>query len=198
MKIMALTGGIGSGKSTVAAILRELGAEVIDLDRLAQEVRDTLALPEVVAAFGPRILTSQGKIDPPKLAQVVFNNPPALKKLNALIFPKTDAEIERRLAEFKKSGAAAVFIEVPVFSTAPWLARVDQVWIVKTSREITLKRLAARGMSPAAALARMANQPPAEQFFKKNIVIIENDGDRRELKAKVEKLWEASHNRREG
>jgi dephospho-CoA kinase len=198
MKIIALTGGIGSGKSTVAEMLKELGAEVIDLDRLAQEVRDTLALPEVVAAFGPQILNPQGQIDPPKLAQVVFNNPPALKKLNGIIFPKTDAEINRRLAEFKKSGAAAVFIEVPVFSAAPWLAQVDQAWIVKTSRKITLKRLAARGLSAAEALARMANQPPAEQFFKKNIVIIENDGDRRELRAQVEKLWEATHNRREG
>jgi dephospho-CoA kinase len=198
MKIIALTGGIGSGKSSVSAILRELGAEVIELDQLAHEVRDTIARPEVIAAFGSKILTPRGTIDRHKLAQIVFDDPQALQKLDRIIYPKTDAEIERRLGQLKAQGAEVVFVEVPVFSTAVWLAQADRVWIVKTSRDITLKRLAGRGMSEADALARIANQTPAEEHFKKNRVIIENDATRRELRAKVAKLWEAIHNGKEG
>jgi len=198
MQIIALTGGIGSGKSTVAAILRELGAPVLDLDQLAHEVRDTLARREVIDAFGAQILTSEGDFDRRKLAAIVFNDPPALKKLNAIIRPKTDAEIERRLDRCAAAGTEVVFIEIPVISQAQWLARVDAFWIVKASRAVILTRLAVRGMSEAEALPRMANQTPPELQVQKPCVMIDNDGDLPQLKARVENLWNAMHNGKEG
>jgi dephospho-CoA kinase len=196
MKIIALTGGIGSGKSTVSAILKDLGAAVLDSDQLAREVRDTTSLQEVVAAFGTKILTSQGSIDRRKLAQVVFTDQQALSKLNHIIHPKLEAEINRQLEELERKGTAVVVVEIPLIAEAEWPRRADQVWGVKAPRDLTLKRLAARGLSQSEALARMANQTPPEQHVKHSLVIIENDGDLQALRTKVEKLWEGIHNKK--
>ncbi|HEX7475841.1 MAG TPA: dephospho-CoA kinase [Dehalococcoidales bacterium] len=196
MKIIALTGGIGSGKSTVSAILKELGAEVLDSDKLAHEVRDTIALKEVTAAFGTEILAPQGSIDRQKLAGIVFNDPQALAKLNRIIHPKLEAEINQRLKTFAEKGTNIVVIEVPLIGEAEWPTRADQIWVVKTSRESTLKRLEARGLSESAALVRMANQTPPEEHIKRGMVIIENNGTYQDLRARVEKLWEGIHNKK--
>ena len=105
MKIISLTGGIGSGKSTVSAILKELGAVVIDADKVGHEVIDpgTPGWQEVVATFGRDILTPQGTIDRKKLAQIVFNNPEALQKLNQIVHPKIDAEVRCPAQEVSRS-----------------------------------------------------------------------------------------------
>jgi dephospho-CoA kinase len=196
MKIIALTGGIGSGKSTVSAILKELGAEVLDSDNLAHEVRDTAALKEMTAAFGTEVLTPQGSIDRQKLAGIVFNDPQALVKLNRIIHPKLEAEINRKLKKLAEKGTDSVVIEIPLIGEAVWPERADQVWVLKTPRELTLKRLEARGLSESEALARMANQTPPEQHIQRELIVIENDGTRQDLRAKVEKLWEGIHNKK--
>ena len=196
MKTIILTGGIGSGKSTVSTILKELGAEVIEGDKVSHEIINpgTAGWQEVVTAFGRDILTSQQTVDRKKLAQAVFNNPQALKKLNQILHPKVDAEIKDRLQQCQKQGAEVAAVEVALITEADWIHQADYIWVVKTPQDITLKRLKARGMSEAESLGRMAFQPPVEEKFKRKVTIINNEGTPGELKAKVEKLWQEIHN----
>jgi dephospho-CoA kinase len=192
MKIIILTGGIGSGKSTVGTILKELGAEVIDSDRLGREALDpgTPGFKETLEAFGQDILTVNGAIDRPKLSRIVFKNPEELLKLNRIIHPRVDGAVEERLLECKKQGIRAVFIEMAILAKAPFMEEADGVWVVKAPQETILKRLQGRGVSKEDALARMANQPPVEERIKDKLTIIVNDGDKTVLKAKIKKLWD--------
>ncbi len=194
MKIIILTGGIGSGKSTAGAILKELGAVVIDSDLLARQALDPgkPAFIETVEVFGQDILTDQGSIDRAKLGRIVFNNPEALLKLNQIIHPRVDSVVDGLLQEYKKQGVKAVFIEMAILAEAeaPFMSSAAGVWVVKSSKDIILERLKDRGVSEAEALARMANQPSVEGRVKDNLSIILNNGDKDELKAKIEKLWE--------
>jgi dephospho-CoA kinase len=191
MKIIVLTGGIGSGKSTVSLILKKLGAAVIDSDRLGLEVVSpgTSGWQEVVSVFGQEILTPEGVIDRRKLARIVFRNPSALQKLNEIIHPRVDAEVEKRLRKYQEENLKAVFIEMAILIETCWMPRVDRFWVVKAPKETILKRLKERGVIESDALARMANQPPVEEKIKQNMVIIDNNGDRVDLEAKVGKLW---------
>jgi dephospho-CoA kinase len=191
MKIIMLTGGIGSGKSTVSSILKELGAVVIDSDRIGLEVvnKGTSGWQEIVNTFGEEILTPEGTIDRGKLARIVFRNPSALQKLDDIIHPRVDEEVERRLQKNQMENVKAVFIEMAIMVETCWMPRVNQFWVVKAPKESILERLKERGVSRSDALARMANQPPVEEKIKQNLVIIDNNGNIADLKAKIEKLW---------
>jgi dephospho-CoA kinase len=193
MKIIILTGGIGSGKSTVGAILKELGTVVIDSDLLARQVLEPCApaFLETVEIFGRDILTAQGGIDRAKLGRIVFNNPEALLKLNQIIHPRVDSVVDNLLQQYKKQGVKAVFIEMAVLAEAeaPFMSRVSAVWVVKSSKDIILERLKERGVSEVEALSRMANQPPKEGWVKSNLIVILNNGDKSVLKDKIGKLW---------
>ncbi len=195
MKVIALTGGIGSGKSTVSLILKKLGAEVLDSDFLAHQVRDTTAFNEVVSTFGAQILTPQGKIDRRVLAGIVFQDPHLLAKLNQIIHPKLEEEINRRLHKLAEQNVKAVIIEIPLISAADWPARADEIWVVRTPADLILKRLKTRGVKEDEAQARMAHQPPVEQTVERPLTVIDNSGTPAELRQKVEKLWEGLHNK---
>jgi dephospho-CoA kinase len=194
MITIALTGGIGSGKSAVSAILKELGAVVIDSDLAAHEVLDTSAREEVIRTFGKHILNAQGKVDRKKLAQIVFSDPQALASLNKIIHTRLEVEIVDRLEKLKTQGTDVVAIELALISEAPWTRRADYTWIVKANREVILSRLKQRGLSEAESLSRMAAQTPAEESVKGPRVIIENNGGITDLRARVENLWQAIHN----
>jgi dephospho-CoA kinase len=196
MKIIALTGGIGSGKSTVAAILKDLGAVVVDSDKVAHEVRDTAALGEVVEAFGKDILNPEGRIDRKKLARIVFHDPQALTRLNKIVHSKLEIEINNRIRIFKQQGIETLVIEIALISEAPWVERADYIWEVKAPRETTLKRLEERGMGQSEARARMAAQKPSEDSIERTLLIIENDGSIEDLREKVVKLWNKIHNKK--
>lgn len=197
MKVIILTGGIGSGKSTVSSILRGLGAEVIDSDKLGHQVLEpgTPGWQETVDLFGREILDAQGRIDRAKLAGIVFHDPEKLQMLNRIVHPRVDKEVETLLEKFEKRGAKAAFVEMGILVEAAWMRRVDEVWIVKAPRETVLKRLKERGMSESAALARMAFQPPPEEKTQHKKVFIDNQGNLDDLKSQVEKLWQELHNR---
>ncbi len=197
MKTIILTGGIGSGKSTASLILRELGAAIISTDQVARDVVDpgTPGWQEVVDTFGREILSADNAIDRPVLARVVFHNPEKLQKLNHIIHPRVDQAVETRLDEYQAQGKPAAFVEMGFIIEKSWMSRVDEVWVVKTPREVILKRLQGRGMTESEALARMANQTPPEETVKKGglakarLVLIDNSGNLNDLKARVEKLW---------
>jgi dephospho-CoA kinase len=197
MKVIILTGGIGSGKSTVSAILKELGAEVIDSDRLGHKVLEpgTSGWQETVELFGRDILRPDGTIDRGKLAAIVFHDPEKLQKLNKIVHPRVDKEVEALLEKYDRAGAPAAFIEMGILVEGPWKHLVNEVWIVKSPRDVVLKRLKERGMSESAALARMAFQPPPEEKTRHKKTFIQNDGSLTELRAQVEKLWKELHNK---
>jgi dephospho-CoA kinase len=196
MKTIILTGGIGSGKSAVSSILQQSGAIIIDSDRVGREVVDpgTPGLQEIVEHFGEDILAPDNTLDRKKLAQKVFRNPEALKKLNHIIHPRVDAEIENRLQQYRDQGVKTVFIETALIENSPWVTDADEYWVVKAPREIILKRLQGRGLSESESLARMANQSPPEEKVKHGLVIINNEGSLEDLKSNVMKLWLKTQN----
>jgi len=196
MKIIGLTGGIGSGKSTVGVILKELGAVIIDLDKVGHEVINpgTPGWREVVEAFGQEILSPQGNINRQKLAQIVFQNPEALQRLNRIIHPKIDLEVQSRLQKFQAQGTDMVVIEAALIEAVSWTAQAEQIWVIKALIETILGRLKDRGMSESESLARMGAQSPAEEHLKQGLVIINNDSTVEDLRAKVVKLWKQLHN----
>ena len=149
MKVIGLTGNIGSGKSQAASILVELGAAHIDADKVTHEVYEpgTPGWQELVQAFGRGILTPEETIDRKKVSQIVFKNAEAIAKLNKILHPKIRKEIESRLKQYREQGKKAVIVEAILLVEAGWMDMVDELWLVTASRETTLQRLKERGLS---------------------------------------------------
>lgn len=193
MVVIGLTGGIGSGKSTVSAILAELGAVVLSADEIGHEALQphTEAWQEVVSAFGKEILTSGGEIDRQKLGEIVFNNAEALARLNRIMHPRMYRVAEERIEELKQQGKEVIVLEAPLLVEANWLPLVDQVWVT-TAREATMvHRCQERsGLSQAQALARIQSQLPPEEKIKYANEVIDTDRSLSEVEARVKELWE--------
>lgn len=190
MKIIGLTGGIGSGKSTVARILEELGAVVIDADRVAHEAYapGTPGWSAVVDAFGAEVVAADGTIDRKKLGAMVFADPEARMRLNRIMHPLVDRELRRRLLALRQQQVAGpVVIEAALLIEAGWAALVDQVWLVVAPPEAVVQRLTEqRGMEASDVEARRNAQLDDETRKLHAHVVIENSGSLEELRAKVE------------
>ena len=192
MKVIGLTGGIGSGKSTVAKYLAELGAVIIDADRIGHEVleSDSKARQQVVSAFGQQILTPDGQIDRKKLGRVVFKSHKALSRLNLIMHPRIYQAVKSRLENYRQQGADVVVIEAPLLIEASWATLVDEVWVTTAPQATVLKRLEKMGLSHNEAMSRIRSQLPARERVKLADVVINTDCSPDELKAKVGKLWQ--------
>ena len=184
---VALTGGIGSGKSLVGEILEELGALVIDSDQLAREVieRGSPGYEEVVAAFGDSIL-SEGQIDRSKLAAVVFNESDLRKKLESIIHPLV-REAAEKLARKLPSGAILIN-QIPLLVESDGAKRFDYVVTVSADEEIRRERLRLRGLKDYEITQRMAAQVSDSEREKIANYIIRNNGSIDELTRAVEQL----------
>jgi len=196
MKVIGLTGGIGSGKSTVSKFLAELGAVIIDADKVGHEALkpDTEAWREVVAAFGRQILTPDGDINREKLGEIVFRNPESLSRLNQIMHPRMYDIVKAQLEGYRKQGVGVVVLEAPLLIEANWTSLVDEVWVTVAPQSTVLGRLKEKlGLSEPESLARIHSQLPSEERVKHADVIIDTDCDLDELRAKVEKLWEGLH-----
>lgn len=188
--MVGLTGGIGSGKSEVARRLAELGAVVIDSDRLAREVVEpgTEGLAEVVAAFGPEVLGPDGALDRPALGRRVFADEAARHRLEAIIHPRVRARSAELIAAAPPD--AVVVNDVPLLVESGIGAGFDLVVVVAASEPSRLSRLARyRGMSAEEARSRMAAQATDEQRRAVADVVLDNDGSLEELRAAVDRLW---------
>jgi dephospho-CoA kinase len=190
MLFVGLTGGIGSGKSSVAARLAELGAVVIDSDRLAREVVEpgSDGHAEVVARFGAQILAADGSIDRAALAARVFNDAAARKTLETIIHPRVRA----RTAELAMAAPAGSVVvnDVPLLVEAGLAGAYQLVIVVLADEETRVRRLAAtRGMAEAEARARIAAQATDEQRRAVADVVIVNDGTLTQLRQAVDDLW---------
>ena len=193
MKVIGLTGGIGSGKSTVSRFLAELGAVIIDADKVGHEALkpDTELWREVVAAFGRQILTPSGDIDREKLGEIVFSNPDSLARLNRIMHPRLYNIVKAQLEEYRRQGIGVVVLEVPLLIEAGWTSLVDEVWVTVASKATVLKRLEKQvRLSKSKSLARIRSQLSSAERTRHANVIIDTDGEFDELRANVEKLWD--------
>ena len=193
MKVIGLTGGIGSGKSTVSRFLAELGAVLIDADKVGHEAFEphTEVWRKVVAAFGRQILTPAGDIDRAKLGELVFGNSESLARLNRIMHPRIYDMVKARIEEYRRQGVDVVVLEAPLLLEADWVPSVDEVWVVIASEATVLKRLQERvGLSEPESLARIRSQISNEERVKHASVIINNDSSLTDLKVRVNELWQ--------
>jgi len=188
---LGITGGIASGKSVVARMLRELGFHVIDADTLSHQLMEPgqPAFDEIVAGFGAGILAATGRIDRAKLGAIVFADPAKLAKLNSFLHPRVDAEIVRKFDDWEKSGVAdAAFVEAALLVEAGYHKRLNGLLVTWCSPEQQWQRLLARGMSEDEAQRRMAAQMPVEQKLRYATEKIDCSGTLEETQRQVAKL----------
>lgn len=189
MIVIGLTGGMASGKSTVAKYIRDLGIAVFDADVEAKNVVEpgTTGLKKVVETFGEEYLEN-GALNRNKLAQLVFSNPGELQKLNAIVHGEVWAGAENFIAAAKNRGDKVVVLDVPLLVRCGWHKRVDKVWAVTIPYEEQIKRAMARnGMSEDMAKKRLATQISNEELHKYADVVIDNSGTMEQTFAAVEK-----------
>lgn len=183
---VGLTGGVASGKSTVSAILAELGAVVIDADLLAREVvaPGTDGLAEVVAIFGDGVLAADGSLDRPALGAIVFGDDEMRKRLEAVIHPRVRAR-GRELEEAAAPGAVVVH-DIPLLAETGQASSFDAVLVVDVPVETQVERMVAlRGMSREDAEARIRAQATREQRLAIATYVIDNTGTRKDLRERV-------------
>lgn len=195
MRIVGLTGGMGAGKSTVAAMLAGRGAAVIDVDALGREVLEPggEAYTAVVARFGPVVVAGDGRIDRAALAGVVFDNPAALADLQAISHPAINRVLDR-LLDGVEAGVVvldmAILVESHLGRDLPSGRGYDTVVVVEAPLEVRVARLvSARGVDEADARARIAAQASDEARRAVADHVIVNDGDLAALEAQVDALW---------
>ncbi|HEY7066947.1 MAG TPA: dephospho-CoA kinase [Chloroflexota bacterium] len=189
--IIGLTGNIGAGKSVVAGMLRDLGADDVDADRLGHAVMapGTPEHDRLVARFGADILQADGTIDRRKLGAIVFADPAALRDLEAVVHPGVRARIRER---FATTAQPVIVVEAIKLLEAGLYLEVDAVWVVTASREVRVQRLTeTRGLTRAEAELRADAQAPEAEKVSRADVVIENSGDLVETRAQVEAAWRA-------
>ena len=194
MRTIGLIGAIGAGKSVVRAALSDLGAAVIDADRVGHAIYEpgTPGFGAVVGAFGTGIVDAAGRIDRPTLGALVFSDAAKLARLNAIVHPLIRAESERQLDEIRLEGRApAAIVEAAILIEAGWNTLVDEIWLVVARRQHVLERLASsRGLSTAQVDARLARQSTDAERRRFADVVIENDGSLDDLRQRVRALWQ--------
>ena len=192
MILIGLTGGIGSGKSTVAGYLAECGAAVIDADKVGHEAfqKGTAAYQDVITLFGTGILDREGEIDRKKLGKIVFDNRQLREKLNRIMWSRIWEMIKSRIDDFRKQDKEVVVVEAFGFIEAGWHKLVDQVWVTVVPEKLVIERLKEqRGLAETEIKARIKSQLSTEDRNKYADVVIVNDGTPEELRGKIHQHW---------
>ncbi|MGB9813742.1 MAG: dephospho-CoA kinase [Thermovenabulum sp.] len=193
MKVIGLTGGIASGKSTVSNILREKGAYIIDADEISKALVEPgkPAYKEIVEFFGKEILNEDGTIKRKKLGKIVFADTEKLSVLNSITHPKIIEEIEKKLKECRERDEKVVVIDAALLIELGLYKLADEVWLVVVDEKTQLERLLKRDrfLEPKEAKDRIRAQMPQEEKKKYATRIIDNTGDFSHLKEQVEKYW---------
>ena len=193
---VGLTGGVGSGKSTVSARLAELGAVVIDADAIAREVVEpgTPGLAAVVERFGTEVLDADGRLNRPRVAEIVFNDDAARADLNAIVHPLVGARTGELMSAAKDDDI--VVYDVPLLVESNMADGFEVVIVVEADPDLRVARLEQRGMPEADARARMAIQATDEQRRAVAGELIQNNGSREDLISAVDAVWQRLIERR--
>ena len=188
--LVALTGGIASGKSTVADLFAQHGAVVIRADDLAREVvaKGGRAYDEVVAHFGNQILTDDGQVDRAKLAAIVFSDPSELRALEEITHPAVQAQLANQIAD--QDPNQIVIYEVPLLIEKNLFNKFDKSIAVIADLELRAQRAEERGYDPADFYARVENQTTDEQRRESVDIVIHNNGSLSQLAQQVDQAWQ--------
>lgn len=192
MKIIGLTGGIASGKSTVSNCLKELGAHIIDADLIAHQTMEPgqPAYHEIIQHFGPQVVSSTGAIDRKKLGAIVFNQPEELKILNHLTHPHIDKSIRQRIKDAAAHGVGVAVLDVPLLFEVGLDKLADVVWVVWVDQSTQLQRLMKRdNIDEDAAKAKIASQMPLDEKKKRAQVVIDNNGSIEDTRKQVTEFY---------
>jgi dephospho-CoA kinase len=189
--VVGLTGGIGSGKSTVARLLADRGAVIVDADAITREVQEpgTPAFAAMVERFGPGIVAGDGTLDRAAVADIVFADPDALADLNKIVHPAVGAEIARRMTELAETDAVVV-LDVPLMVESRRGYPVAGLIVVDVDPEVAVARVVGqRGMREADVRARMANQASRDERLARADRVIDNGGTLADLERQVDGAW---------
>jgi dephospho-CoA kinase len=196
MLTIGLTGGIGSGKSTVTKILADLGAPIIDADKVGHAIYlpGGPAYDDMIGAFGEGILAPDRTIDRKKLGPIVFADPAALKRLNSIVHPKMFARMREMVGAMRAGGERKpIVIEAAILIEANWQPLFNEIWLVVTSRERVIERVERdRAMAREQTEARIKAQLSDDERREHAALVITNDGTVDELRAKVTEAWRAA------
>ncbi|MBC7276435.1 dephospho-CoA kinase [Nocardioides sp.] len=189
---VGLTGGIASGKSTVSKLLADFGAVIVDSDLIAREVVEpgTQGLAQVVAEFGPAVLTEAGELDRAKVGELVFADESARARLNAIVHPLVGA----RSAELEEAGRAAgrlVVNDIPLLVEVGYAPFFDEVIVVDVPVETQVERAVSRGMSEADVRARISAQASREERLAAATYVIDNTGTLQDLSKRVREIYDS-------
>ncbi len=193
MIVIGLTGGIASGKSTISKFLADLGAVVIDADKLGHQflLNDSSVKVKLIKEFGKGILSDGQVVNRVKLGQIVFNDRGSLAKLNRIMHPVMYDNIQKTIKRLCREGVKVVVVEAAVFIEAKWHKLADEIWVTVIPEEIAVQRVINRsGLTQEEARARIRSQMSNKERCCEANVVIDTDCSIEEVKQKVEKLWE--------
>ena len=190
MRLIGLTGGIGSGKSSVSAALARRGARIIDADAIVRELQSpgTVVFAEMVDRFGPGIVAEDGSLDRQAVADIVFSDEQALADLGLIVHPRVHEEIERRVADAEGTDDVVV-LDIPLLDRSGWTGLLGTV-VVDLDPEVAIARLVEhRGFTEADARARIAAQIERSDRLELADFVVDNGGTLADLEVQVDRLW---------
>ncbi len=190
--VIGLTGQMGAGKTTVAQILRELGAKVLDADAIVhqEQSRGTVGYSAIIQRFGTGILGEDKEIDRQKLAEEVFTDPRKLAELERIVHPRVVARVLEARSMLPDDGI--LVIEAIKLLESSLRSACDEVWVVVAPQDVLLERLKGRGVPAAEAQIRLRHQRSEADFRANAHLVIENAGDREAARAQVRTAWDAA------
>ncbi len=190
MRLIGLTGGIGSGKSSVSAALARRGARIVDADVIVRELQSpgTVVFAEMVDRFGPGIVAEDGSLDRQAVADIVFHDEQALADLGVIVHPRVHEEIERRVAEAEGTDDVVV-LDIPLLDRSGWPGLLGTV-VVDLDPEVAVERLVEhRGFTETDARARIAAQIGRSDRLELADFVVDNGGTLADLEVQVDRLW---------
>ena len=194
MLVIGLTGGIGSGKTTVSGFLEELGAEVIDADKVGHVtyLPDMPAWRDLIDTWGEDLLQPSREVDRKKLGAIVFSDPANLEKLNSIVHPRMRDIMNDRIEAFRGEGKQVVVVDAAILIEAKWTSLVDEVWVTAAPEDIVVQRVMARnGWDEEQVRSRMASQMPTEERQGYAQVVIDTNASLDEVRERVRAAFEA-------
>lgn len=192
MMVIGLTGGIASGKSTVSAKLKELGAAIIDVDVIARGVvsKGEIAYNRIVQSFGENILLPSGEINRKKLGNIVFSDKEKLALLNSITHPEIINRVKEKIQEYKAAGKKVIVVDAAILIEMGLYKYVDSVWVVVVDRETQIKRLIERDKFDYKDSENRINSQFTNEVRRKYAdVIIDNNKPIEEVRKRIEELW---------